>query len=434
MAATFDVIVIGDDAPSLCAAAAAAQAGANTALAATGAVTYGGPSVCDIPNFVWRRLDLQAFGLETEPVSARITLFADGKSTVTHRMPDDTIEALRECDPDAAAIWPAMTDEMRALGESDFTAAAGGKAPALATLVSARAFADLGLLTGSGAELVEDYVNGGPLNTHINAHALAPFGLGGDEAGSAVALPDFFDENAWRVRAKSGARSIIGALRKACEHHGVEPAAAGIDLAIADGARHNNIIFNNGEKIRARHIFFACPDAAEAAGYDGGESHAPVNGAHAVMRIKLRDRVEPPAGDPGALFQIVDRTGEMKKARDAAIMGRICDALPVQFEFTDKGDIIARSAYIPMRLQEEGEWRDWTGQDRQLLASTIVNRLASRINGLHEQVKKTDLKIVTRNSVGERKFAGAQNVTLQPRRHNAIAAAVALIDTVLSHD
>ncbi len=435
MGATFDLLVIGDDAPSLCAAAAAAARGAATALAATGAVTHGGPSVCDIPNFVWRRLDLQEFGLETEPVSARITLLADGKTATTHCGLEDTVDALRDVDVDGAALWPEMADDMRALGEMGFDASVNSAAPnALALIDNMRALADLGRIAGSGDELVEDYVNGGPLNTHINAHALAPFGLGGAEAGSAVALPEFFDEHAWRVRAKSGARSIIGALRKACEHHGVETTPPGIEKASADGAKHDSVLFKGGEKIRSRYIFFACPDAAEAAGYGGAARGAPANGARAVMRLKLRDRVDPPSGDAHALFQIVDEAADIKNARNAALGGRIFERLPVEFEFTDKGDIVARTAYIPKRLQEEGEWRDWTGQDRQLLSTIVLNRLASRIDGLQDQIRKTDLKMIDRISVGEDKFASARNVVLQPRRHNAIAAAVTLVDKVLADD
>ncbi len=440
MAVTFDLLVIGDDAPSLCAAAAAAAGGASTALAATGAVTYGGPSVCDIPNFVWRRLDLQEFGLETEPVSARITLLADGQTTTTYRSLEETVDALREVDADGAALWPEMTDDMRALGESGLAAGVSGTAPNTLSLMSdMRAFADLGRVAGSGEELVEDYVNGGPLNAHINAHALAPFGLGGVEAGSAAALPEFFDEHAWRVRAKSGARSIIGALRKACERNGVATTPAGVEKATADGAKHNSITFKGGEKVRSRYIFFACPDAAEAAGYGGAGQGgppvaAPANGARAVMRIKLRDRVAPPVGDSSALFQIVDDGSDLKDARAAALGGRIFDRMPVEFEFTDKGDIVARTSYVPKRLQEEGEWRDWTGQDRQLLSTILLNRLVSRIDGLQDQIRKTDLKVVDRTVAGDEKFAGARNVVLQPRRHDAIAAAVTLIDKVLADD
>lgn len=435
MGATFDLLVIGDDAPSLCAAAAASARGASTILASTGAVTHGGPSVCEIPNFVWRRLELQEFGLETEPVSARVTLLADGDAITTYCGLEDTVEALRERDADGAALWPEMIDDMRALGETGFDAGLnGGEPSALSFVDNARALADLGRIAGSGDELIEDFVNGGPLNAHVNVHALAPFGLGGMEAGSAAALPEFFDEDAWRVRAKPGARSIIGALRKACERHGVEAAPPGLERAIADGARHNAILFKGGEKIRSRHIFFACPDAAEAAGYSGVARGAPANSARAVMRIKLRDRVDPPAGDARALFQIIDDGSEIKTARNEALAGRIFDRLPVEFEFTEKGDIFARTTYIPARLQEEGEWRDWTGQDRQLLSTILINRLSSRIDGLHDQIQKTDLKMIACASDDNDKFSDARNVTLQPRRHNAIGAAVTLIDKVLDDE
>lgn len=435
MGATFDMLVVGDDAPSLCAAAAASARGASIALASTGAVTHGGPSVCDIPNFVWRRLELHEFGLETEPVSARITLRPNGEATTTCRGLEDTVAALREIDADGAALWPEMVDDMRALGETGLDAGLSGGAPgALSLIANPRALNDLGRIAGSGDELIEDYLGADALSTHINAHALAPFGFGGMEAGSAAAMPEFFDEDAWRVRAKPGARSIIGALRKACEHYGVDAAPPGMETAHADGARYNAVAFKGGEKIRVRHIFFACPEAAERAGYGGAPQCAPANSARAVMRIKLRDRVEPPAGDGRALFQIVDERDDLKTARNEALSGRIHERMPVEFEFTEKGDIVIRTSYVPRRLQEEGEWRDWTGQDRQLLTSVLVKRLSSRIDGLHDQIRKTDLKVIARAGAADDKFIRARNIVLQPRRHNAIAAAVTLIDKVLDDE
>lgn len=435
MGATFDMLVIGDDAPSLCAAAAASARGVRVLLASTGAVTHGGPSVCDLPNFVWRRLELQEFGLDIEPVSARITLLADDATVTSYHRLEDTVASLRDIDADGAALWPEMVDDMRALGEAGLDAGFSGGAPnALSLLNDPRALNDLARITGSSDELVEDYVNGGALNAHIKAQALAPFGLGGVEAGSAAAMPEFFDDNAWRVRAKPGARSIIGALRRACERHGVEAAPPSIDMVSADGARHNVIVFKGGEKIRARHIFFACPEAAELAGYGGVAQCAPANSARAVMRIKLRDAIDPPAGDARAFFQIIDDVKDIKTARTEALSGRIHDRMPVEFEFTEKGDIFVRTTYVPARLQEEGEWRDWTGQDRQVLTSILINRLASRIDGLRDQIRKTDLKMIAREGGRNEKFAAARNIVLQPHRHNAIAAAVTLVDKVFDDE
>lgn len=435
MAASYELLVIGDDAPSLAAAAAAAASGAPTVLVSAGAPSDIGPSVCDIPNFVWRRLELQEFGLEVEPISARITLLVDGKTTTTVRGLQESIEALRDVDSEGASLWPALTDDMQALGDEELAPDACASPPnTLTHFDDLRALGRIASLAGTGDELIDDYVNSGPLNAHIQAHALAPFGLGGEETGSAAAFPEFFDEHAWRVRAKSGTRSIVGALRKACERHGVVAAPADIQRVSADGAKHNSVLFENGEKIRSRRIFFASPDVAEAAGYAPPGQNAPVNGARAVMRIKLRDRVDAPTGDVRALFQIVDDAADIKTARRDALEGRISECLPIAFEFTDKGDIIARTAFAPKRLQEEGEWRAWTGQDRQVLATIFLNRLASRIDGLHEQIRKTDLKVMDRIYADNGRFAEARNIYLQSRRHNAIAAAVKLIDKALADD
>lgn len=437
MAANFDVLVVGDDAPSLCAAAAAAAAGAKTILAPSkGKRLAAPPSVCDIPNFVWRRLELQDFGLSLEPVSARITLLADGKSTTTYRSPHETATALYEEDPGAASLWPALTEDMRALAMSGL--GAGGALTAGAELpvgASLRMLNDMARLSGSSTEMLDDYLNGGPLSTHIGAHALAASGLGGAEAGSAMMLPEFFSEHSWRVRTKPGSRSVLGALRKACEHHGVSLAPKDLKRAAADGVKMNIINFGSEEKIRVREIFFASPNAAETAGYRGVHSAlAPYNGARATLRLKLRSDISLPAGDKQAIFQLIDSGEDIRSARESALDGRLSESLPVEFEFTDKGDIVAYTSYIPRQHREDGEWRGWTGQDRQLLSKIMIDRLASRIDGLREKIQKQEISVTEASADNEDPFMSARNVTLQPNRHDAVAAAVALIDKVLAND
>ncbi len=432
MAANYDLLVVGEDAPSLCAAAAAAKAGASVLLAPTRkAPAPRAPSVCDIPNFVWRRLELQDYGLQLEPISARITLLEDGVTASSQRSPEDTADALVDIDEDAAALWPAFVEEMRALGVDAAGVETDGVSCALPDVMDIGVLSALGRASGAASELLDDYLNGGPLSAHVSAHALSLSGQSGEEAGSALVLPEFFDEHGWRVRAAPGSRSVFGALRRVCDAAGVETAPKAVLEAHADSGRYNNLVFGDEVKRKARRIFFATPDAAEAVGYAAPGAY---NGARAVLRLSLRGEIELPAGDEHALFQIIDSAADLREARDAALDGRLSDRPPVAFEMTDKGDIIAYTSFVPKRLRDDDEWRDWTGQDRQALTKVIIDRLASRIDGLRDRVRRRELVVFAEEQDGAGPFDNAQNIVLQPKRHNAVAAAVSLVDKVLADE
>ena len=79
MTKAYDIIVIGDDEASLCAAAAAAQHGVHVAILSPPrkAMHSSQASFVAVPNFVWRRFDLHDYGLALEPASARVTLTND---------------------------------------------------------------------------------------------------------------------------------------------------------------------------------------------------------------------------------------------------------------------------------------------------------------------------------------------------------------------
>jgi hypothetical protein len=155
--------------------------------------------------------------------------------------------------------------------------------------------------------------------------------------------------------------------------------------------------------------------------------------AEFAVRFKLSEGAEPPLGEPGAIFQVIDEGGDIQAARDAAIEGRLYDRMPVEFEFSGKGEIIARSAYLPAAFYEDGEWRGWTGQDRQAAASIIRERLSSRMPGFASLIKRTETELSAPPSAAS-PFANCGRVIVQPHRHNAISAAVKLIDKVMAGD
>ena len=107
--------------------------------------------------------------------------------------------------------------------------------------------------------------------------------------------------------------------------------------------------------------------------------------------------------------------------------------MPVEFEFAPNGELIARSSYLPAAFYEDGEWRGWTGQDRQAAAAIMRERLASRMPGFANYIRRSEAE-VSAPPAGPSPFAGCDRVVIQPRRHDAIGAAVKLIDRVMAGD
>lgn len=453
MTAQLDILVIGDDEPSLCAAACAARAGAATGLVLPprGGKPLYGASAPGIPNDVWRRLDLQDYALDLAPVSARVTLFQDKVSLSTGGDPRETGEALAAAGVGGHDLWADFIEEMRAMAREDALSSlcAGAAGDAAARLMrlfdDERALARVGRLAGGGDEVLADFFDDPRLREHVAAHALSRGGFGGAEAGSAAALGDCHGETAWPVRPEGGAKALHAILREACEKAGVqffegpvEPAAAPARKETRKERRNGRVrtlSVNGHDRVKTRYIFFASPAAAERAGAGAAALGGAMGGgrtATAVMRFKLAEDVAPPAGDARALFQIIDAGEDMRAARDAAVCGRLPQTLPVEFEFSDKGDIVARTAYCPAAFCEEGEWRPWTSQDRQALAARIKERLVSRMPALAEAVRSTRIEVT---GPPERAvFSYADDIIIQPARHDAIGAAVRLIDQVMNGD
>lgn len=442
MTATFDFLVAGEDEASLAAAAAAAKAGARAALLRRSRRPTRAPraSFPAVPNFVWRRFDLHEYGLSLEPASARVTLAADGAVT-TFARPRETQHALAEADMPDHLLWTAFAEDMNVLSEAEIYGdalvdASPGPAGAFAALFrDSRSLSALGQLTGPASEMLDDYFSDENLKTHVGVQALARAGLGGREGGSALALPEFFAEDAWPARVAEGGPSLLSVLEKVCERAGVTMLEGSLLEIVDEGGKHRSVVLTGDQKVKTRFVFFASPEAAAAAGARSALSPLGV-GRHAtaVMRLSLKNGVKPPAGDEKAVFQIADDFAELQAARDAAADGRLPERPPVEFEFAANGDIIARTAYCPAAFREEDGARGWTGQDRQVIAARMKERLTSRIDGLAGQVVKTEVGVIGAvDPEHEARLPDDENILVQSSRHNAVAAAVRLIDKALKN-
>ena len=444
MTAQFDFLIIGDDEPSLCAAACAQRAGASVALVrpAKSKTDFAARSLPNIPNFIWRRLDLQDFGLTVEKTSARVTLFGEGDPVVTFSNPRETKTALSEAGFTDAVLWEDFVADANSLADSGFinesaSGAKNGGAVDLAKMLGDRtALHRAAQLAGSSRSLLDDCFEDERLKDHILAHALSPSGLSGAEPGSAFALTDYFDEDGWRVRANGDGKSLHEILTIVCENAGVVTFTKPIEKVFADSAKFTAVVFDDEEKIKTRRVFFATPDAAAIAGAGHCAPGASMRGsatATAAMRFKLSEKIEPPAHDKNAIFQIIDSSADLQEASDDALSGRLPERLPVEFEISEEGDILARSSFLPASFYEDGEWRSWTSQDRQAAAIRIRERLSERLPGLANSILKATVDI-SGVYEAENPYAQCSGVVVQPHRHNAISAAVRLIDRIMTSD
>lgn len=441
MTATFDFLVAGEDEASLAAAAAAAQAGARSALLRRPKRPTRAPSASfpSVPNFVWRRFDLQEYGLTLEPASARVTL-APGGAVATYARARETERALAEAGSADYLMWAAFANDMTAFNEAQiYNEALGDASPNRAEAFAAlfrdsRSLSALGQLAGPAAAMLDDYFSDETMKIHVGAQALARAGLGGREAGSALALPEFLAEDAWPARIAAGP-SLLSVFEKVCDKAGVEKLEGRILEITDEGGKYRNVVLTGDQKIKTQFIFFASPEAAASAGARSALSPLGA-GRHAtaVMRLALKNGVKPPAGDEKAVFQIADDFAELQAARDAAAAGRLPERPPVEFEFAANGDIIARTAYCPAVFREEDGERGWTGQDRQAIAARMKERLASRIDGLSGKIVKTEVGIIgAGDPENDVRLSDDENIIIQTSRCNAIAAAVRLVDRALQN-
>ncbi|WDI32135.1 hypothetical protein PUV54_02880 [Hyphococcus flavus] len=443
MSVQYDFLIIGEDEASLCAAACAARAGARAALLRPNRQKkQNAPAASPaIPNFVWRRLELQDYDLTLEPISAHVTLFKDGSSMVTYAGSKETGQALAERNIDDHLVWDDFIDEVSSLAEENlstlpFARANPANGKVLASFLSdATALDRTARLFGSCADLIDDYLSSQTLKTHISAHALAAAGSSDLETGSASAVSEFFDEHSWRLRTPKDAASLRAVLEKVCQDAGVDIHSGKITEIASEGENYVLVMLGAEEELKTRTIFFSTPDAAWQAGAHGSVLNSTSGGAHAsvTVRFKLSDRIPPAAADDKAIFQIVDDIDDVRDARAAAVKGKLFDKTPVEFEYTANGEIIARTNYFPAAFYEDGAWRGWTGQDRQAAAAIVKSRLISRMPDLASQIRRAEAEVIT-PTTKPGLFDDCDKVVIQMRRHNSIAAAVKLIDEIMARD
>lgn len=401
--AAVDLLIIGADAAGLAAAACAAKSGASVALAPTGGEAPAEGATDEPPNFVWRILDLHLHDLRLDPAAPRTTLTEKGALSTTAD-PMRTGEALAARDPTLDHLWPAFAAEMKRVIASE--------ARGVDRFLSANA-------------LLDDYFADEELKTHLVSAFVAPFGLAGDEAGSAAALAGAGDA----ARRRVSAHALHDALGAAAAKAGVESLSGRLQtLARADG-KSWKAIMDNGREARARKAMASSALIGEAAGVRIACDGSPLvrrTGAEAVIRIRYDKRPNAAALKEAGIFLTATDRAAIVRARGAMIDGRIDEEPVLSFEANGK-EIIARAPFCPARLRENGEERDWTGQDRQILGRQAASLIEKYFGGGLGAVREIEVMVGADPAAGlKRRSFDIPALPAPPPSHDPVGAAAAL--------
>ena len=439
MTTPIDFLVIGGGEAAYCAAAIAASNGARVAMVELGAsdrlddTSQFGFTMSDVPNSVWRRLELQKYNLALEPASAMTTLLPDNKNLSYYASDQQTVEALRAHGNGDDAFWSDFLSDMQLLAvDPAFRALAAMEVRSEKNTDALRAETIAGLV-GNAHDFLRSYFSDEKLLAHILAHV--PSANGVDSPGSALAVPGLFNKTAWPQKV-SGDVTLARAFRNAGEAADVDYTDAAI---VSIEPRHRNrrtVTLATGDIYKARTIYIASPDTALQLGISASSSPlASTAFRRASLTLKINDTIDPPGGDRDALFQIVDDADDLQCAYEAASLGRLPETPPLRFRFVDHQTIVAQCMHCPTALAEDGVERDWTSQDRQALAMAMIARLESRMPGLQQSIVERQFSLSPIGDV-ETSISVDDNegIIVQPYWRDTIALTEELVDRALGHD
>lgn len=430
----YDLVVIGADLAGLAAAACAARQGADiearVLIIRTGdEPTSAGSTPC-VPDFVWRRLNLHESAFAARPVDALVTLLSDGRSVTTIQNRRRSGAALTEADHDPLGVWPEVMREWDGVWKSAYGVmlqATKSGARILDHLRSDEGAMLAEQLCAPLETVLDDCFEDDSLKTHLAASALMPFGLAGDEPGSALALSALSDQAWWRWRAGGKGAALVDALEAACAAAGVDAIESDVVSVERQDGKDRRVVLADGTTIRAKAVMTANAHLPVATRLNAAPALSPLSrreGASAEIRVKLARPAQPPGDHKHAVYFLAGSIECLKAARDAALEGRVHEEPPLYFEI-NRDEIIVRAPYCPAALYADNEPREWGEQDRQMLGRIVVERLGSALNGAVKNVRRVDVKISAR---GLDPTPRAENVGViaPPTSHDEIGAAARL--------
>lgn len=418
---TYDLLVAGADAAGFAAAAAAQRLGASAVIVSTGCEPRAAGSQPSPPNFVWRLLELHRFDLKAADAGATRTHLAEGEEIATVPDAGKTARLLAARDPALEYCWPDFIEAMAREKARDWPPADDrGRKGALLGL----ALGDAPYSAAIG--VLDDRFADDGLKTHLLMTALAPLGLAGDEPGSARALFDIASADpVQRVDAEALAEALA-----ACAKDAGAVLETGKLLRLArEGERLWSAKFEDGSEVRAARVLASTALGAEAAGYlidAGGSPLRRQAGAEAAIRLRYARKPRLKTGESKGLHHIAADSRALSRARDAMLEGRIDDAMPLSFEIRGR-EIVARAAYAPAMIRENGGMRDWTGQDLQILGRMAAAAIGRRLDPACGAPQSIDASLGADVAAGlrQRDFGGAKLPAPAPSA-DAVGAAAAL--------
>jgi hypothetical protein len=422
-----DLLVIGADAAGCAAAGSAQRLGATTALIPTGLERKTEGYAPAPPNFVWRLLDLHRYGLRLDPADAQTQHLPDGTSVSIGPDAHKTARALGERQGALEFQWADFAASMKRARLRDRKARVARKN---GRITDDRRTDDF---FASANAVLDDRFEDEGIKTHLVSMLLAPFGLAGDEPGSSAALVEL--ASGWPQRA-SGV-SIDDALEAAARDRGVDmPLARVKTLAFIDG-RIWSASLEDGSEIRARQAIASSALIADALGIYAEADGSPLRrmrGSEAMIRLSYQRVPELEGAAQDGVHHIASDRRAIIRARDAMIEGRLEETSPLTFEIIGK-EIVARAPYCPARLAENGHFRDWTGQDLQILGRQAAAEIGKLLKADVGPPSAIDAKIGPDAAAGLRlRSLGAPPLPAPPPSLDMIGAAAALAMKVLRRD
>lgn len=423
---TYDLLVAGADAAGFAAAAAAQRLGASAVVVSTGHEPRATGLKPSPPNFVWRLLDLHRFDLKTVDAGRTVTHVSEGESIETVADAGKTGRLLAARDPMLEHCWPDFIEAMaRGKSRIDPQTDDRGRRTPLAGLALTDAPCQ------SALDILEDRFADEALKVHLLMTALAPLGLAGDEPGSALAL---FDLAAADPASRVDADALQEALACAAKDAGAVLETGKLVRLAREGERSWSAKFEDAGEVRAARAIASTAIGAEAAGFIVDAGGSPLRrqaGAEATIRLRYGKKPRVRSGERAGLHHIASDKRALARARDAMLEGRIDDAMPLTFEIQGR-EIVARVAFAPAAIRENGGLRDWTGQDLQILGRMAAAAIGRRLDPACGAPQTIDAAIGTDVAAGMRRrdFTGGRLLAPAPSA-DAVGAAALLAMTLV---
>ena len=426
----FDIAIIGATNASLAAAAYIKRVGGNAVVIQTGIEKNNEFSSDCPPNFVWRKLDLGAYGVVLEPVDTISSLAGGGILLQTFEDENKSLDAIRRKDQTASELLHDFMASGQNLSAHDQGPQFNGCRQSAFERFAPRS-AICGSPLASAMDILGDFFADEEIKAHFAQISLMRFGMAGDEPGSAIALGSGLADAEWRVRSNGNGVSLRKALLRVCEDLSVKLFTSGVTAVEKKGKTSKKIVLSDDSEIIAKTILAADEFVADRLGLvveSGGSLLASRRQTEAVVTITLSSSVEISVGaNNGVYFLANGGHASLIKARDAAREGEIAEDLPVIFEASGK-TVKVTTRYIPEKLWSEGDWRDWSGQDRQALGSQILDLVAPYITGGRSNVSRIDVTVSTpaRKKLREESPLDVPDILIPAPHHDRIAALVNL--------